>query len=232
MVQGFEQHQAGQCSLEAARNNVWNMLYNANPTQFPIGPSFISLYDLLKKCVGLQQIATTVLLCSNCMYTVEDRAFNLNKICIIGGKDSSRRLQYKDNLLISHAIYADMASSHHPCRSCPDIRLLNRTLWLVANSNLIVFEITDNWLNPDPTLSIDMMTGTWKIYTLRGLVYHGSGHFTCRIVDRQGQVWYNVSMLTGRKCALEGNLNGTANTSWLKNAHGRILAYAIYAIHV
>ncbi|KAH9925078.1 hypothetical protein B0H21DRAFT_781395 [Amylocystis lapponica] len=40
---------------------------------------------------------------------------------------------------------------------------------------------------------------------LAGVVYAGFNHFTCRVVDRAGLVWYNDGASTGRHCILENN---------------------------
>jgi hypothetical protein len=51
-------------------------------------------------------------------------------------------------------------------------------------------------------------------------------------VDAQGQVWYNDGATTGKSCVLEGNLNGSSDLKWLQKAHGKVLIYAFYAIHI
>jgi hypothetical protein len=164
------------------------------------------------------------------MCTVPDNTLELNNICVIGGNNSPRRLQLRDQLAIGHVIYTNMGSTHHPCYQCPEIRLLNRPLKLVTDTNLLIFEVTDNAVRPEAMLSIDSVSGSRKIYTLRGLIYHGSGHFTSRLVDGQGQVWYNDSAINRSQCVMEGNLNASSDTNWLKTAHGRTLAYVVYAV--
>jgi hypothetical protein len=49
-----------------------------------------------------------------------------------------------------------------------------------------------------PSIPLDPsfdMGSVW--YTLRGIIYHSSNHFTCRFISSQGQWWYHDSMTCG-----------------------------------
>ncbi|KAJ7678833.1 hypothetical protein B0H14DRAFT_2423129, partial [Mycena olivaceomarginata] len=41
---------------------------------------------------------------------------------------------------------------------------------------------------------------------LRGIIYGGNGHFTCRYIDAAGTVWFHDGVITGRQCRREGNI--------------------------
>ena len=56
-----------------------------------------------------------------------------------------------------------------------------------------------------------------KKYRLCGLVYFGTFHFTTRIIMSNGDIYFNDSIINGKKCHLEGNI---------KNAHGNFLSTA------
>ena len=43
-------------------------------------------------------------------------------------------------------------------------------------------------------------------YKLRGLIYWNCTHFTCRMVGKAGQVYYNNGMTTGNSYIYEGKL--------------------------
>jgi hypothetical protein len=231
LVQGFSDHIEGKCTIEAARDRVRSLLYQADPLRFPMGISFISIHDLIAQCIHITEIGKTHLVCTQCPCNVDDSVFRLHSSTVVSKSASRRRPQAGENITISHLIYATIDTTYHPCYTCADIRLLNRVLQLDTEAGLLAFEIVDHNLLPEPTLSLDMTNGTRKLYTLRGLAYHGSNHFTCRLVDPQGRIWYNDGATTGNSSILEGNLNGSSDLKWLQKAHGKTLIYVFYAVH-
>ena len=65
-------------------------------------------------------------------------------------------------------------------------------------------------------------------YQLVGLVYFGSFHFTARIIDKDGSIWYHDGVRTGRQCVYEGNLNTTSYQTLAKARNSRICIAALY----
>jgi len=41
-------------------------------------------------------------------------------------------------------------------------------------------------------------------YSLKGIIYHGQYHFTSRLIDNAGGIWYHDGMTSGRECVYEG----------------------------
>ncbi|KAJ6545642.1 hypothetical protein B0H19DRAFT_877404, partial [Mycena capillaripes] len=35
---------------------------------------------------------------------------------------------------------------------------------------------------------------------LRGIIYGGQGHFTCRYIEKGGEIWFHDGITTGRRC--------------------------------
>ena len=64
-------------------------------------------------------------------------------------------------------------------------------------------------------------------YRLCGLIYLGNFHFTARIVQNDGSVWYHDGIRTGNKCAYEGHID-SMTTRKLNNAHNKACIMAIY----
>ncbi|KAJ7934892.1 hypothetical protein B0H13DRAFT_1591282, partial [Mycena leptocephala] len=46
---------------------------------------------------------------------------------------------------------------------------------------------------------------------LRGIIYGGQGHFTCRFIDKAGDIWFHDGMVTGRNCLPEINIRRVAD---------------------
>ncbi|KAJ7878726.1 hypothetical protein B0H13DRAFT_1631019, partial [Mycena leptocephala] len=49
-----------------------------------------------------------------------------------------------------------------------------------------------------------------------GIMYGGQNHFTCRFVDRQGEIWFHDGITTGSTCNPEVNIATVTN---LLNLH-------------
>ncbi|KAJ7015909.1 hypothetical protein C8F04DRAFT_984446, partial [Mycena alexandri] len=41
---------------------------------------------------------------------------------------------------------------------------------------------------------------------LRGIIYAGQAHFTCRYIERDGTMWFHDGITTGRNCLEEVKL--------------------------
>ena len=64
-------------------------------------------------------------------------------------------------------------------------------------------------------------------YALCGLVYSGHEHFTCRVIDHSGGVWFNDGIINERICTLEGPLNGM-DQDFLAKAKEKNLLMVVY----
>ncbi|EPQ50475.1 hypothetical protein GLOTRDRAFT_50397 [Gloeophyllum trabeum ATCC 11539] len=73
-----------------------------------------------------------------------------------------------------------------------------------------------------------MNIGGQKKYYLTGIIYHGDYHFNCRFIGKDGTIWYNDGMVTGRNCIEEGNLTYT-DLNDLNTCKGKTITIAIYS---
>ncbi|KAI0357519.1 hypothetical protein OH77DRAFT_1398804 [Trametes cingulata] len=77
------------------------------------------------------------------------------------------------------------------------------------------------WLDRSFHMSMNSVTRYWK---LRGLIYWGANHFTCRFVDHNGMVWYHDGVSCGQNCEVEGQVGEVD----LLEARGRSLSHLVY----
>jgi hypothetical protein len=63
---------------------------------------------------------------------------------------------------------------------------------------------------------------------LRGVVYHGSFHFTSQFISEKGDIWYHDGRRTGKTCIYSGDLT-SAQDSDLRKCRNRDLVLAVYA---
>ncbi|KAJ7661407.1 hypothetical protein DFH06DRAFT_988433 [Mycena polygramma] len=79
----------------------------------------------------------------------------------------------------------------------------------------------------DAALTFDCQ-GVRRSLQLRGIVYGGGGHFTCRFVSSQGFLWYHDGITTGRRCIEEGKLEDLAPADLMKTRN-KLAVLLIYA---
>jgi len=64
-------------------------------------------------------------------------------------------------------------------------------------------------------------------YRLRGVVYHGSYHFTARIIDSNNCVWYHDGMTTGKDCVYEGKWKDISDIGSVNERRATLLIYVL-----
>ena len=92
--------------------------------------------------------------------------------------------------------------------------------------SILTFEYPQKDMRTSHTIVFHTEDGRVPLY-LRGIIYHGESHFTARIIDPDGSVWYYDGML-GHLCQKEGPLKSFSSEG-LRTCRGKILVLAIYA---
>ncbi|KAJ7038712.1 hypothetical protein C8F04DRAFT_910233, partial [Mycena alexandri] len=72
------------------------------------------------------------------------------------------------------------------------------------------------------------LNGAAHILLLRGVIYHGSFHFTSRIIGTDGRVWFHDGMTTGQVCTDERYLDSHP-PDFLQYCQGKIPVTLVYA---
>ena len=122
--------------------------------------------------------------------------------------------------------------SDQPCRSC---RQLNVSETLKINKDnsppLIAIHLEDSRedggrvCQPKITAQVTIGDGQDKLtYKVRGLIYWNRTHFTCRMIGKTSEVYYNDGITTGTTCIHEGKL------SEMKDIHNTKEAQLTYVI--
>ncbi|KAJ7095666.1 hypothetical protein C8R44DRAFT_554443, partial [Mycena epipterygia] len=68
--------------------------------------------------------------------------------------------------------------------------------------SIMVIYVDHSQLRFDRLLQFDS-SGRLVRLRLRGIIYHGTSHFTSRFIDATGMVWFNDGITTGRRCTRE-----------------------------
>ena len=64
-------------------------------------------------------------------------------------------------------------------------------------------------------------------YCLCGIIYHGSFHFTARIIDKAMDTYYYDGMKAGPECILEGKFNTILNIHEVEQRKASTLIYTL-----
>ncbi|KAJ7616333.1 hypothetical protein DFH06DRAFT_1013025 [Mycena polygramma] len=80
----------------------------------------------------------------------------------------------------------------------------------------------------EQTLQLPTVRGP-ECLKLRGLIYSGGGHFTCRVIQPDGRVWFHDGMISGRTCIREFEFASLDDRMQLYDCRGRRLLAVVYA---
>jgi hypothetical protein len=67
-----------------------------------------------------------------------------------------------------------------------------------------------------------------SVLKLKGLIYFGGFHFTCRIISEDDVMWFHDGMVTGSDTVLDGKLDEMSYEQ-LHTCRGKKLEIAVYA---
>ena len=74
------------------------------------------------------------------------------------------------------------------------------------------------------------MTAGGYNYKLKGLLYHGDHHFSSRVIDEAGGIWFHDGIHTKRTCDYEGCIYDIDLKNLMRARHGRRCILGIYTI--
>ena len=114
--------------------------------------------------------------------------------------------------------------SHRQCQRCKS--QLQRLIQFDETPPFIPL-IINNQIDIIIQSSIDIDNSK---YTLRGLIYFGNFHFTSRVIEGSGDIWYNDGMTTGRGSEFEGNIRDVSNHFIFHDKQDKRLSMAIYML--
>jgi hypothetical protein len=99
---------------------------------------------------------------------------------------------------------------------------------LVVPSILVIY-IDNKDLLVDRELEFKVGRESVKM-DLRGVIYGGNSHFTSRLLDKSGNLWYNDGMTTGRRCMSDGPILAMRDARQLTMCRGKIAVAAVYSL--
>ena len=102
---------------------------------------------------------------------------------------------------------------------------LETTIHFSETHKIYAVDVTDRTVTLSRTVKIQGSVCATTLH-LKGLVYHGGYHFTCRIVDKAGNIWFHDGMTPGRISIKDGKF-GSISQPNLK-CRNKQLCFVIY----
>lgn len=211
--------------LESKRQAVRRVLWSDYPSQFPLSRDGADIHELCDYMLTPDNVSyNKVLYCKDCKQDVRSNIMNsLRWWCTAENwKRKCIRLGSVNQQSITNWILA--LSNIKTKTKCPKCASLHTEHHFICNGNLpfLHFVLEEKTMVQfDPIISYNDSN-----YRMAGIIYFGDVHFTCRIIDQTGQMWYNDGIQTGRECRFEGNIRNM-HPELLWNAPGRRKATSV-----
>ncbi|KAJ7111411.1 hypothetical protein C8R44DRAFT_633095 [Mycena epipterygia] len=96
---------------------------------------------------------------------------------------------------------------------------------------IMILDINHPKINFSEVVVFDCTGVLVKMY-LRGIIYGGQGHFTCRFFEMSGTMWFHDGITTGAHCRMEGTLKDVADLHLLHRCGEKLAVAMVYAKNV
>ena len=224
-VHYLDQTRANMLPLEAARDRVREDLHQTLPESFPYGTVGTSVAEL---CTELfkerEKYGTWINQCQGCnrqsnMHRVKHMTWYCSRA--VYNQSIQRGGTYRILTASEWINVIRTSRAEQNCRNCEGIVV--RKLNFNKMPATILMWVEDVKIKWEQLITVENTQ-----YQLAGLIYFGSFHFTSRIIDKDGSIWYHDGVRTGRRCVYEGNINTTSYQTLVKAKNSRICVAGLY----
>ncbi|KAJ7642476.1 hypothetical protein DFH06DRAFT_959883, partial [Mycena polygramma] len=220
----------GALTLEGCRDRMRSRMYRLKPADFPYGARGTSMDLVSLALVPKDSYAVKKAVCDRCGYVDPSEVPVFDPFMCAG----LSRIQLEENprgIPISLWMSSHLARGRSLCPACEleGLRAVKMRMCveIVRLPNVLFISVEHENLVFDAALSFDCR-GVRRTLKLRGIVYGGGGHFTCRFVSNSGTVWYHDGITTGRRCIEEGRLEDIVPAD-LMRTRNKLAVLLIYA---
>lgn len=225
----FAELQSDDTAMENARDAIRQMLFMANSDAFPQGQRGTDVRELCHYVLTSQSDNVyKQLYCHHCKAERESQQtqnLDIWYCSVTTWQRKIARLGAIDNQPTSNWIKAILRSKSS--RSCLDCHKVLHRIYQFDTPPLFIPLATENTIPVKLEHTAKMYNNEYKLI---GIIYYGSFHFTCRIIDCDGSIWYNDGLRTGRKCEYEGNMKDFDNDRLLHAREERNCTVAVYML--
>ncbi|KAJ7189867.1 hypothetical protein B0H12DRAFT_1040062 [Mycena haematopus] len=227
LSEGFEAVGNGTRSLDTVRDQVRTLLTKDYPVSLAQGPHLVAFNDLVDAMFSRSFYGSITTTCPTCGTLAEDPSgleciWNVDRV-----NDLVRK--YKGSYSLSHWLKAQwVTAGDHPCLVCR--RPLLSITRLKSAPPFVILHLSTNLILINPSIVFKVGPDQVK-YFIRGVIYHGDLHFTCRIIRANGDVWYHDGIETAQYVEPEGNVYNKPPAFLRKSVRPDITRKAICAFY-
>ena len=192
---GFDMHLNERISMEDARDDVRQLLHENDPLMFPTGAEYASAVDLANTVCSLSTPVSTseyeCTACGNVTHTKSEISYFAEL------QRSVLEIQQSDTIAKILGRLMFMKSSR-TCTECKGEMQKNTYVDVAPKLLILHLPYTDIKINRKMKFGGETML-------LRGIVYYRNYHYTSRVIDVEGNVWFHDGMTTGSGLRSQGS---------------------------
>jgi hypothetical protein len=221
LINGFQHLIQKNITFEELRNTVRFALKQDFPNKYPIGRNNSNLDAIIGDMINDMNCGFSKMFCRICQFHIERPYTQISAYTSVGWSNTNYESMFGH---CSIQQYLDLKLGFEDKltkKLCPNCTILNKesNLLMISHTLLTLPEILifniNTWIDINISLKIIIDTELKK-YILKGIIYLGEEHFTSRIIDDAGFIWYHDGITTKSYCVREINISNLPNLQWLK----------------
>ncbi|KZP04092.1 hypothetical protein FIBSPDRAFT_767963 [Athelia psychrophila] len=209
----FQKISVGRSTPPASRNKIRKLLHAMKPESYPWGQTGCGIQELAEDVLKDDELSTELKECCSGCDTVQVRGVSTGyKINCCEGRDKGTQACL-NNLIRGVSV--------GNCTDCGGN--VTRTIRYESVPRIMACGLDDYSAKIDDELKVG---GHRKTLKLRGIIYYKDYHFTSRIWDANGAVWFHDGKTSGVRCEREFGPSDSADRG---TCRGGVAIQAIYS---
>ncbi|KAJ7109034.1 hypothetical protein C8R43DRAFT_1161765, partial [Mycena crocata] len=194
-------------TFEKCRDLSRRSLHAKDPEAFPYGHNMTSIDRIASKMLPSAPFAIGRQFCDECGH-MDRRSYGMLDAYLSAGLSSRR--EYPEPVRIQSWLERYLSTGREACSDCRRRGIHSRLRMRSTIRDvppIMLFDINHTRLSFTEDLALECTAGMIKL-RLRGVIYAGQGHFTARVVDTDGHLWFHDGIGTRGRCLSEGHIQG------------------------
>ncbi|KAJ7733308.1 hypothetical protein B0H16DRAFT_1468145 [Mycena metata] len=221
----------GRIPFERARDLVRRGMNGMKPEYFPYGRNNTSVDRIAQVLLPSKYYAVGTHTCQKCGF-MDNRAYGMLESYLTASLNG-----YSENpVTLSVSDWLSNYMTNGRKKRCPSCTQMGRRERMKMTAHLkdvppiMLFDVCSDRLVFDDELRF-MLGRNNEITTLklRGVIYGGQSHFTCRYIQEDGTIWFNDGITTGSSCLREGKIQDLDDRLCLHRCGSNQAVAIIYA---
>jgi hypothetical protein len=218
LAAGFHKKQDGEGTLETARDKVRHILHQRDSATFPNGETGICIQELIHHLFKTNDtLASSFVQCVDCKHEVKLTNERTSNVIYCPAEFSGTTADYC-HYIITHR-------TGGTCGKCDGE--IDKVTRFNQTPSVMAFSISNDKLTLSKKMKVNI-EGSSVVFTLKGIIYFGGYHFTCRMITSDGHIWFHDGISTGSRSQYVGKTSDFTNSKLLE-CNGKHAVIALYA---